>query len=104
MVTIAGSPSVEEIGAKFGPPSLFLQFFLWLKKNSKAQNAAAANNVDWSYMFLNPNGKDLETLAGYVDAGQVKPVIDMIQTLDDFKIAVDRLASGRSKGKCVIKI
>jgi len=105
VVTIAGTPTAAEMERASGKPAPFVvRVFLWFKRNSAAMSEAAKNNVDWSYLFLSPNAKDLESLASYVDAGQVKAVIDSTNKLEDFRKAYDRLASGRSQGKCVITL
>merc|ERR1712224_432352 len=104
VVTIAGSPSIDEMTNKFGPQILPVRLYMWYIKNHKAQSAASKNGVDWSYMFLSPNASDLETLAGWVEDGKVKSVLDMAVPFESFQQAVDRLVSGRAKGKCVIKV
>jgi NADPH:quinone reductase-like Zn-dependent oxidoreductase len=53
---------------------------------------------------MTPSGKDLDEIAKQLETGAMKAQIDVEVSLDDFKVAVDRLWSGRSKGKCVIKL
>ena len=54
---------------------------------------------------MSPNGKELAEIAKYVESGDIIPIIDTeAASLDDFEVAVNKLFSGRAKGKCVIKV
>lgn len=105
VVTVAGTPTVEELTLRSGKtPPFFVRFFLWFARNKAAMKAAAKHNVKWSYLFLSPNGDDLRFLARASEEGQIKAVIDGVQPFEDFQKSFDRLISGRSKGKNVIKV
>lgn len=106
MVTIAGTPTIESMKQMMGSEiPLMLRFFLWMSKNRAAEKAAKQAEGTWEHLMLNPNGKDLDDMTPYFESGEIFPVIDVeAESLDDFKVAVDKLWSGRSKGKCVIKI
>jgi len=105
VVTVAGTPTVAELTLINGTAlPWFVRMFLWLKRNKAAMSNAAACKVHWSYMFLSPNGDDLRVLAKASEDGQIKAVIDAVHPMEDFQKAFDRLISGRSKGKNVIKI
>jgi len=104
VVTIAGSPSNAEVARVMGKPGFIVRTALYFMRNAKAMNAAKKQGVEWSYLFLQPNGKDLEELAQNVEAGHVKPVVDCVNSLDEFHKSWDVLVSGRAKGKCVVKI
>jgi NADPH:quinone reductase-like Zn-dependent oxidoreductase len=59
----------------------------------------------WKFMFMDPSGKDLDEMGIYIESGDMIPFIDTVaESLEDFKVAVDKLFSGRSKGKCVINV
>lgn len=68
--------------------------------NSRAPWAAHRLHVT----FVHPDGHMLEEVAGIVDAGHLRPVIDEVFTLDRTQAANERVASGRTKGKCVIQL
>jgi alcohol dehydrogenase len=105
IISIAGTPTIEAIATimKESPP-LFLRAFLWVSQNRKAEKAAASKGGTWEYIFMTPIGKDLDEIAKHLETGAIEAQIDVEASMDDFKVAVDRLWSGRSKGKCVIKI
>jgi NADPH:quinone reductase-like Zn-dependent oxidoreductase len=59
----------------------------------------------WQFIHMDPSGKDLDEMGTYIKSGDIVPFIDTeAESLEDFKVAIDKLFSGRSKGKCVIKI
>jgi alcohol dehydrogenase len=70
-----------------------------------AEKVAAEAGGTWEFMFMHPSGEELNEMAAYLNSGDIIPFIDTeAESLEDFKVAVDKLISGRSKGKCVIKI
>jgi NADPH:quinone reductase-like Zn-dependent oxidoreductase len=52
----------------------------------------------------NENGADLATLAGMIEAGQVRPVIDRTYPLADAADALAYLEAGHARGKVVIAV
>eukprot|EP00592_Proboscia_alata_P000693 CAMPEP_0194375532 /NCGR_PEP_ID=MMETSP0174-20130528/24066_1 /TAXON_ID=216777 /ORGANISM="Proboscia alata, Strain PI-D3" /LENGTH=341 /DNA_ID=CAMNT_0039155797 /DNA_START=135 /DNA_END=1160 /DNA_ORIENTATION=- len=103
IVSISGTPSIEAIN-KFDP-SWIIRAFMFLSRNRAAEKAAKKVGGTWEYIFMFPDGKDLAEIGKYVESGDIVPVIDTeAASLDGFKVALDKLFSGRSKGKCVIKV
>ena len=104
IVSISGTPTIEAI-QQFGSQSLLVRAFMFMSRNRKAEKAAKKAGATWQYLFMSPNGKELAELATFVESGDIIPIIDTeAASLDDFKVAVDKLFSGRAKGKCVIKV
>lgn len=104
VITISDTPTVEalkEIGVK---PNFVVKTALKMKRNKKAGAAAKASGVDWQYLFLNPNGKDLAEILQWSVDGKVNAVIDNVWHLDDAVAAAQRNFSGRAKGKCVVQV
>lgn len=64
--------------------------------------------VDYSYMFLEPNGKDLDLLREYVEKDQLKPVVGTTANMwdiEDVRKACQVVYSNRGGlGKVVIKV
>ena len=104
MVTINGVPTVESLIASGMKPNIIVRFFLWLKRNSAAENAAAKRGCQWSHMFLKPTGEDMEWLLTRVADGKLKPVIDSRYPLSKATEAVERSFSGRAAGKVIIEV
>lgn len=64
--------------------------------------------VNYSYLFLDPSGKDLDELRGYVEDGKVRSVVGTTVELQDIEAvrkACQVVFSGKGGlGKMVIKI
>jgi len=109
VISISGPPTIEAIEAMnsdgSGSVGFAVKMFMFMIRNRKAEKAAKKAGGSWEYIFMTPNGEELNELGTYLESGELKPVIDTeANGLDDFMTAVDKLWSGRSKGKCVIKI
>jgi len=104
VISISGNPSIQAIMDIMPNPPLAVRFFMFLLRNRKAEKAASRAGASWEYKFMHPSGKDLTEIAEYLESGEIKPFIDTEVSMDDFKVAVDKLLSGRSKGKCIIKV
>jgi NADPH:quinone reductase-like Zn-dependent oxidoreductase len=101
VVSISGTPTIEALGKQ----PLGVRAFMFLSRNRAAEKAAKKAGCSWEYIFMQPIGEDLAEIAKYVESGDIQPIIDTeASSLDEFKVAVDKLFSGRSKGKCVIKV
>jgi NADPH:quinone reductase-like Zn-dependent oxidoreductase len=81
-----------------GPPEKFVRRLLAVL----AQKPLVSERL--LLLTASPGREDLDVLSGMVDAGQVTPVLDDVHALDDAPIALDRVASGRARGKVVIRI
>lgn len=68
--------------------------------------AALSSNKDASYkfIFMHPNGSHLEGIKSLIEDEKIKPVIDKVYPFEESIEAFTHLASGRAKGKIVIKI
>lgn len=104
VISISGKPTIEAIEG-LRKPSFVVRAFMFVVRNRKAENAVSKAGGSWEYIFMKPIGKDLAEIATYLESGEIEAVIDTeASSLEDFKVAVDKLWSGRSKGKCVIKV
>ena len=109
IVTIAGMPTLEEI-RRIGGTAWILKLFLKRKEKRKEFKSAKSVGANWEYLFLSPSHEDLSTLAGHLESGEIKPVLDGIwnfnseDTEEGWQGAFNRSFSGRAKGKCVVQI
>eukprot|EP00536_Pseudo-nitzschia_multiseries_P011143 jgi/Psemu1/205038/e_gw1.364.36.1 len=109
VVSISGPPTIEAIERMSGSgnekPGWIVRLFVFAMRNRKAEAAAARAGGSWEYIFMRPSGSDLDELASYLETGAIEAVVDTeAKGLEDFATAAERLWSGRSKGKCVIKV
>ena len=105
VVCIAGAPTSEGVTASLGPQSLVTRILLFAIRNRTAERAIQSVGASWEYIFMKPSGKDLNELTPFLESGEIEPVIDTeASSLEDFMVAVEKLFSGRAKGKCVVKV
>jgi NADPH:quinone reductase-like Zn-dependent oxidoreductase len=60
--------------------------------------------VDYSFLFVRPDGEQLSQIGGLLEAGRIRPVIDKVFPFDQAVDALDHVARGRAKGKVVVKL
>ena len=65
---------------------------------------AAEHGVSASFCFIQPNKEQLEKLAEFADAGQLKVSIDSEFGLDQVAEAHERSETGRAQGKVIINV
>ena len=68
--------------------------------------ATLSSNKEASYkfIFMHPNGSHLEEIKLLIEDEKIKPIIDKVYPFAESVEAFSHLASGRAKGKIVIKI
>ena len=60
--------------------------------------------ASYKFIFMHPNGSHLEVIKSLIEDENIKPIIDTIYPFNESIDAFLHLASGRAKGKIVIKI
>lgn len=65
---------------------------------------AEKHQIDYSFLFVRADGQQLAEIAGLIDAGHIRPVIDSVFPFADSKAALDYLAQGHAKGKVVVTL
>jgi NADPH:quinone reductase-like Zn-dependent oxidoreductase len=65
---------------------------------------AGAQRIDYSFLFMRANGEQLNEIAGLIEAGTVRPVLDRIFPFEATNEALAFIEAGRSQGKVVVKI
>jgi len=60
--------------------------------------------ASYKYIFMHPNGAQLGEIKSLIEAEKIKPIIDKIYSFSESIEAITHLATGRAKGKIVIKI
>lgn len=64
----------------------------------------SAKDATYKYIFMHPNGAHLGQIKSLIEDEKIKPIIDKIYSFSESIEAFTHLASGRAKGKIVIKI
>ena len=60
--------------------------------------------ADYKFIFMHPNGSHLGEIKALIEDEKIKPIIDKVYPFSESIEAFTHLASGRAKGKIVIKI
>ncbi len=74
------------------------------KLPTELAKASSAKNAVYKFIFMYPNGQHLETIKTLVEDEKIKPIIDTVYPFSKSIEAFVHLASGRAKGKIVIKV
>ena len=72
--------------------------------SSKVRRIAKKQNVNYSFLFMKADGKQLAEITKLIEAEKIKPVIDKVFPFENTNEAVKYVESGRAKGKVVIKM
>ena len=99
VVGIAGTPDpslADQAGA--GPLVKVALSALSLKVRRQARKLG----VRYRFLFIEPDGEALRTIAGLVDDGVIQPVVDRILPFDQTLAALDQLLAGGTRGKVLV--
>ena len=95
VVSVVG-PMDEESAKMFGMTDYKLPEELTKLSNEKA--------ASYKFIFMHPNGVHLAEIKSLIEDDKIKPIIDKVYPFEESIAAFTHLASGRAKGKIVIKI
>lgn len=70
----------------------------------KPKNLAKKLNVNFHFLFMEANGKQLAEISKLIEQGIIQPTIDKIYPFEQTNEAMKYIETGRAKGKVVIKI
>ena len=76
---------------------------VWLMSR-KVYAASAEAGASYCWFFTEPNGEQLREIAGLVDGGAIKPVIDREFAFEQLPNALAYLEAGRARGKVVLRV
>ncbi|MES2140186.1 MAG: NADP-dependent oxidoreductase [Bacteroidota bacterium] len=100
-ISISGPPT-PDFAKKVGAP-WFVKMILSLI-SSGIRKKAAKLGVEYSFLFMRAEGKQLHEIAKLIDSGAINPVIDKVFPFEQTNEAMSYVESGRAKGKIVIKV
>ena len=82
----------------------FFLTFVFSLMSRKIMRLAKKRDVAYSFLFVRPDGSQLNEIGELLQTERIRPVIDKVFPFDQAKEALDYLAQGRSKGKVVVQI
>lgn len=95
VVSVVG-PLDEESAKMFGIPDY--------KLREEIANASTEKNAEYKFIFMHPNGAHLNDIKSMIEDDKIKPIVDKVYLFSEAIDAFEHLATGRAKGKIVIKI
>lgn len=101
VISISGPPDVA-FAKKIGLSWFMKTAIFFLSKKVKRQ--AKKLNTDYSFLFMQANGKQLSEISSLIETGAIRPVIDKVFPFEQTNEAMSYVASGRAKGKVVVKV
>ncbi|PKO24806.1 MAG: NADPH:quinone oxidoreductase [Betaproteobacteria bacterium HGW-Betaproteobacteria-8] len=82
----------------------FIMKFVFGLISGKIIRQARKRNVEYSFLFVHPDGRQLAEIGKLLEAGHILPVIDKVFPFDQTKEALAYLEKGRVKGKVVVSV
>ena len=82
----------------------FLMRFVFGLLSRKIIRQARKRGIEYSFLFVRPDGVQLAEIGELIQAGSIRPVIDKTFPFDRAKEALAYLEQGRAKGKVVVQI
>ncbi|HEY0737336.1 MAG TPA: NADP-dependent oxidoreductase [Herpetosiphonaceae bacterium] len=69
-----------------------------------AQETADQHGVRQAYIFIDPNAARLTEIAGLIDDGTIKPIVETVLPLSETRQAHELSESGHARGKIVLRV
>mgnify|MGYP003574936264 CR=1 FL=1 len=101
IISISGPPTpqfAKAIGASWFVKTVLSILSYGVRKKAKKLG------IDYSFLFMRDEGKQLTELASLIEDGIIKPVVDKVFAFEETNMAFTYLESGRAKGKVVVKV
>jgi len=101
VVSLVGPPDTAFARAR--GMNFFMKFVFGLLSR-KIIRHARKRGVEYSFLFVHPDGRQLAEIGKLLEAGRIRPVIDKVFPFDQAKEALAYLEKGRAKGKVVVQM
>lgn len=101
LISISGPPD-PAFAKAIGAPT-FVQWVIRLL-SAGIRRKARARHVDYVFLFMSANGQQLQDIAGLVEAGAIRPVIDTVFPFEATNEALNHVEAGRARGKVVVRV
>lgn len=101
VISISGPPTpdfAKTIGAPWFVKAIVSLTSLGIRKKARKLD------VDYSFLFMRAEGKQLQEISKLIEQQMIKPVVDKVFSFDQTNEALEYVESGRAKGKVVVKV
>lgn len=99
VVSLVGPPDAAFARAR--GMNFFMKFIFGLL-SGKIIRKASKRDIDYSFLFVRPDGRQLAEIGKLLEAWHILPVIDKVFPFDQTKEALAYLEAGHAKGKVVV--
>ncbi|MNL01462.1 alcohol dehydrogenase [compost metagenome] len=100
-ISISGPPTPEFAKSINAP--WFVKIVLSLI-SSGIRRKASKLGVDYSFLFMRADGKQLQDISKLIEKGVIRPVVDKSFSFEQINEALEYVESGRVKGKVVVNL
>ncbi len=73
-------------------------------KGEAPKGLADERGVQFTAFYMSPSGSMLTTLAGLIESGAVRPIVDSVFPLSEVQQAFEHSDAGRARGKIIIQV
>jgi len=101
LISISGPPT-PDFARAIGAP-WYIKMILSLISSSVRKKADKLG-VQYSFLFMRANGKQLHEITKLIESGDIRPVVDKVFPFAQTNEALAYVESGRAKGKVVVKV
>jgi len=101
LISISGPPT-PDFAKQMGSP-WFIKLVMKIL-SSGVRRKAKQMNIDYSFLFMRADGKQLQEITTLIEADIIKPVLDTVFPFEQTNEAMAYVEKGRAKGKVVVKI
>jgi NADPH:quinone reductase-like Zn-dependent oxidoreductase len=101
VISISGPPDPAFANA-FGLNAFLKLVFMMLSRSIRKK--AKRLGVNYSFLFMRAEGRQLGEITSLIEAGVIRPVVDRVFPFGNTGEALAYVESGRAKGKVVIKV
>jgi len=101
VISISGPPTPEFAKSINAP--WFVKIVLSLI-SSGIRRKASKLGVDYSFLFMRADGKQLQDISKLIEKGVIRPVVDKSFSFEQTNEALEYVESGRAKGKVVVDL
>jgi len=101
VISISGPP--DTAFAKERELSWFMKTAIYFSSN-KVRKQAKKLNVEYSFLFMQANGRQLSEIGNLIETGVIRPCVDKVFSFEQMNEAMSYISSGRAKGKVIVKV
>ncbi len=101
LISLSGPPD-PDFANEIGAPG-FVKLVIRLL-SSGVRKQARRRKVNFSFLFMRANGRQLGLITDLIDTGAIRPVVDRVFPFAEINEALAYVEKGRAKGKVVVKM